>query len=156
MKERLTFGHGAHAAVPARALAATAELAHEPRPFRFTHLETWDWGWGGLLIFSILLFFRPQDQIAALGAMHVSDAAALVGLVAMVVINTSRREPIVRMTPELIGVLAFGGVLCITIPFSFWPTGSFAVLKDNYIQVALIFLLMVNTVTSPRRAERIC
>ena len=35
-QERLTFGHGAHGVVPARALAATPELAHEPKPFRFT------------------------------------------------------------------------------------------------------------------------
>ena len=29
-------------------------LAHEPKPVRFSRLETWAWGWGGLLIFSIL------------------------------------------------------------------------------------------------------
>ena len=46
-------------------------------------------------MFSILLFFRPQDQIAALGAMHVSDLAAIVGLVAMVFVNlaTARGSP---------------------------------------------------------------
>ena len=76
-QERLTFGHGAHAAVPQAVVAS--ELAHEPKPFRFTHLETWDWGWGGLLIFSILLFFRPQGDVAWLGRMHLSDLAAAVG-----------------------------------------------------------------------------
>ena len=154
--ERLTFGHGAHSAVPARAMAVTPELAHEPKPFRFTHIETWDWGWGGLLIFSILLFFRPQDQIAALGAMHVSDLAAIVGLVAMVLVNVGRREAPIRVTPEVIGVFALGFVILATTPFSIWPGGSFALFKDLYMQVALIFLLMVNTVTSPRRVERIC
>jgi O-antigen ligase len=157
-RERLTFGHGAHAAVPSQrsVIETAATLAHEPAPVRFSRLETWDWGWGGLLIFSILLFFRPQDQLAALGALHLSDAAAILGLVAMVVINTSKREPITRVTPELLGVFGFGLVILATIPTSHWMGGSLRVFTDMYIQVALIFMLMVNTVTSPRRVERIC
>jgi O-antigen ligase len=151
--ERLAFGHGTHAPVPA---AAAAALAHEPKPFRFTQLETWDWGWGGLLIFSILLFFRPQDQVTALGNAHLSEVAAIVGLTAMVVLNSKRREPLTRITPELLGVMGLAAVILITIPMSFWPTGSLNVFTEIYIKVALVFMLMVNTVTSPRRIERIC
>ena len=84
--ERLTFGHRIHGPVPARPVALAA-MADERQPFRFTHPETWDWGWGGLLIFSILLFFRPQDQITALGRAHISDLSAMIGLVAMVFVN---------------------------------------------------------------------
>jgi O-antigen ligase len=155
--ERLTFGHGLHAPVPSRAVVATAaELAHEPKPFSFTHLETWDWGWGGLLMFSILLFFRPQDQVRALGAVHISELAAMIGLVAMVALNAKRREPITRMTPELMGMLALTAVLLATVPTSFWPGGSLKVFTDLFSKVLLIFVLLVNTVTSPRRIERIC
>src|SRR4051812_29761275 len=153
--ERLTFGHGTHAPVPA-AIAAAAELAHEPKPFSFTHFETWDWGWGGLLIFSILLFFRPQDQVTALGNAHLSEVAAIVGLIAMMALHSKRREPLARITPEVVAVMGLGMVMLLTIPFSFWPGGSFGVFKEIYIKVALVFLLMVNTVTSPRRIERIC
>ena len=156
VRERLTFGHGGHGQVPARAMAAVSELAHEPKAFRFTHLDTWDWGWGGLLIFSILLFFRPQDQIAALGAMHMSDLAALIGLTAMVFVNLGRKEAPVRITPEVVAVFAIGLVILLTVPFSIWPGGSIKVFTDLFIQVALIFLLMVNTITSPKRIERIC
>ena len=153
--ERLTFGHGTHGAVPP-AIAAAAELAHEPKPFSFTHLETWDWGWGGLLLFSILLFFRPQDQVTALGNAHLSELSAIIGLIAMLALNSNRREPLTRMTPELGAVIGLGAVILFTVPTSFWPGGSFGVFKDLYIKVALVFLLMVNTVTSPRRVERIC
>lgn len=156
-RERLTFGHGAHAPVLSRdaGRVVAAELAHEPHLVRFNRIETWDWGWGGLLIFSILLFFRPQDTITALGQAHVSDLAAVVGLTAMAMLNLSRREPISRMPAELLGVLALGAVILGTVPFSFWPGGSLGVFTDYYMQVALIFLLMVNTITSPRRVERI-
>ena len=156
-RERLTFGHSTFGAVPSHATAeAAAVIAHEPPKVALLRLETWDWGWGGLLIFSILLFFRPQDTIALLGAAHVSDMAAIVGLVAMAVLNTSRREPLTRLTPELAGVLALGFVILGTAPFSFWPGGSVHVFTDLFMQVMLIYLLMVNTVTSPRRIERIC
>ena len=154
--ERLTFGHGAHGAVPARAMAVVPELAQEPKPFRLTHLDTWDWGWGGLLLFSILLFFRPQDQITALGQLHISDLAAMIGLTGMVFVNLGRREPLVRLTPEVIAVFGLGLVILLTLPFSIWPGGSMTVFTDLFMQVALIFLLMVNTITSPRRIERIC
>jgi O-antigen ligase len=156
--ERLTFGHGALAAVPARTTAAAAAaLAHEAGPVRLLRLETWDWGWGGLLMFSVLLFFRPQDQIfGALGELHLSDISAIIGLAGMLMVNLGRREPLFRMTPEVIGVFFIGLVILLTAPFSIWPGGAIGVLTDMYMQVMLIFLLMVNTVTSPKRVDRIC
>ncbi|MGH8722384.1 MAG: hypothetical protein ACREU4_10390, partial [Burkholderiales bacterium] len=153
--ERLTFGHGNLALVPSRIKVAAA-LAHEPQPVRLTRLDTWDWGWGGLLIFSILLFFRPQDQIAAVGALHVSDLSAAIGLGAMLFLNLSRGKPVTRMTPELAGVFALGGIILLTVPTSIWPGGSVSVFTDVYIKLALIYMLMVNAVTSPKRIERIC
>jgi O-antigen ligase len=153
--ERLTFGHGRLSSVPTRT-AAIEVLAHEPEKVRLLRLATWDWGWGGLLLFSILLFFRPQDQIAVVGAMHVSDISAIIGLGAMLLLRLSRGQSLTRVTPELIGVFALGGVILLTVPTSFWPGGSFHVFTDMYIKVALIFMLFVNTATSPRRIERIC
>jgi O-antigen ligase len=155
--ERLTFGHGALAAVPSRATAAAAALAHEAGPVRLLRMETWDWGWGGLLMFSVLLFFRPQDQIlGVLGELHLSDISAIIGLVGMLVVNLGRREPLFRMTPEVIGIFLLGFVILATAPFSIWPGGAVNVFTAMFMQVMLIFLLMVNTVTSPKRIDRLC
>jgi putative inorganic carbon (hco3(-)) transporter len=153
--ERLTFGHSSIARVVSNTKVVAA-LAHEPGPVRLTRIATWDWAWGGLLIFSVLLFFRPQDQIPALGALHISDLAAAIGLGAMIFLNLSRGEPITRMTPELAAVWAVGAVILFTVPTSVWPGGSVGVFLDQFLKVALIFMLMVNAVTSPRRIERIC
>jgi O-antigen ligase len=153
--ERLTFGHGSLGTVPSR-IKIAAELAHEPHPVRLTRIHTWDWAWGGLLIFSVLLFFRPQDQVALLGALHISDLAAAVGLGAMIFLNVSRGQAMTRMTPELAGVFAVGAVILLTVPTSIWPGGSVAVFTDMFLKVGLIFMLMVNAVTSPKRIERIC
>jgi O-antigen ligase len=155
-RERLAFGHGGLGSVQSRPAAALAALAHEPVPVRFSRIDTWDWAWGGLLIFSILLFFRPQDQFAALGVLHISDIAAAIGLTAMVALHAGRRQSLIRMTPELTAVFALGAIMLVGVPLSFWPGGSLAVFTSYYLQVSLIFLLMVNAVTSPARVERIC
>ena len=95
-RERLAFGHGSHRPVlPARAMAA--EAAREPQPVKLLHIDTWDWAWGGLLIFTVLLFLRPQDHIPALKNSNIADLAAFIGLAAMAGINMSRGRPLTRM-----------------------------------------------------------
>ena len=153
--ERLAFGHAAHGAVPRATATAAASIAREPEPVQLSRVETWDWGWGGLLFFTFLLFFRPQDQIAALDDSHIPDAAAIVGLLAMMFLNLSRGRPVSRVTPELIGMLALTVVVVGTIPSAFWITGAFNQFKNVFVPLLLIFVLTVNTVTSPRRIERL-
>ena len=153
-RERLTFGHGAHRAVPTRVVADASVRADDPGRVRLLRIDTWDWGWGGLLIFTVLLFFRPQDQIPGLKNAHLSDIAAVIGLIGMVTVNLARRQPIARMTPELLSMLALGLVVGLTIPMSFWPTGSLDVFVNLYLPILLIVTLMVNTITSPKRIER--
>jgi O-antigen ligase len=41
------------------------------------------------------------------------------------------------------------------VPFSFWPGGTVAVFTGMFLKVILIFMLMVNTMTSPKRLERL-
>ena len=82
-RERLTFGHGAHVPVPRVAAATAAALAHEATPVHLSRLETWDWAWGGLLLFTVLVFFRPQDQISLLANAHLANIAAIGGIAAM-------------------------------------------------------------------------
>jgi O-antigen ligase len=59
-----------------------------------------------------------------------------------------------RVTPELLGVAALGGVILASAPFSVWPGGAVATFTDLYVKVILIFVLMVNTLTTPRRLEQ--
>ena len=40
-------------------------------------------------------------------------------------------------------------------PFSIWIGGAIALFKDIYLKDMLIFLLMVNVLTSPKRIERL-
>jgi O-antigen ligase len=104
--------------------------------------------------FTALLYFRPQEQFPFLNPLHLAEIAALGALAAMIFGRLGRGLTVTRVTPELAGVVALGGAILLTAPFSVWPGGAIATFTDLYIKVILIFVLMVNTLTSPKRIEQ--
>jgi O-antigen ligase len=112
-----------------------------------------DWAYVGLLAFTALLFFRPQDLIIPLRMLHVAEIAAVFALGSLVFGRLGRGLPVTRVTPELAGVLAFAAVILITAPFGVWMGGSIGTFTELYAKVVLIFVLMVNTLDSPKRVE---
>jgi len=156
MSERLTFNYGTeHRAVerqkvdfdtafsPAHDVARTLD-----DPGRV------DWAWRGLLAFTFVLFFRPQDQLVVLAPFHLAELTAVFALTAMFVQRLRRGETIVPITPEFLGVAALGVVMLATIPFSIWKGGAFATFSDVYVKIVAIFILMVHALRSPKRIER--
>jgi O-antigen ligase len=113
--------------------------------------ERYDWDYLWMLAFTALLFFRPQDHFAALGALHLAELTAVAGLAAMAARRMSRGLPIAKINSEVVGVLALGAVILLTIPFSFWPGGSLTLFSDIYVKIILIFALMMSTLTTPKR-----
>ena len=162
MEERLVFGYGARRGdtqVPASAgrgvpesRPVPAQVAAAPEPRR--RRATTDWGYVGLLAFTAVLYTRPQDQLPGMSAIPFAEIAAIVGLGAMLFGRTSRGLPLTRITPELIAVGAFGFVILLTAPFSIWPGGSVKAFTDVFVKIFLIYLLMVNTLTTPERLHR--
>jgi O-antigen ligase len=116
--------------------------------------ERYDWDYLWMIAFTAVLFFRPQDHIPPLAALHLAELTAVAGLAAMAVRRMAAGLPIAKINPEVIGVLALGGVIVFTIPFSFWPGGSLALFSDVYVKIILIFALMVSTITTPRRLSQ--
>jgi hypothetical protein len=104
-------------------LAEHRRRSVEPRAraVHLTRIETWDWGWGGLLLFSLALFFRPQDQVAGLGNAHLSELAAIIGLTAMVFSQPLAAPADYARHTGVAGVFALWGVMLATVPTSLWP-----------------------------------
>jgi O-antigen ligase len=158
MSERLAFGygttgHGGDAPGPRRGSEARGPVeapvvAEEPVR------ERRDWAFTGLMVFTALLFFRPQDQLPFLNGLHLAEMAALAALGAMVSGRLGRGLSVTRITPELVGVVGMGVLILATAPFSVWPGGAVGTFTEMYVKVILIFLLMVNTLTSPKRIEQ--
>lgn len=120
-----------------------------------TKAEPRDWAFTWTLIFTGVLFLRPQDLIPPLEALHLAELSAMAGLIALITGRLARRQTLTRMTPEFAGVLALGGVILATAPFSIWFGGAVSVFTDLYLKVALVYLLAVNVIVSPKRVERL-
>ena len=140
----------APAAAPATAVASAFKRktrAGEPA-------EPRDWAFTWLLVFTAVLFFRPQDIFPPLAVLRLAEMTALAGLVALVVGRLARGQTITRITPEFVGVIALGGLILALAPFSIWFGGTVNVFTDQYAKVILVYLLAVNVIDSPKRLER--
>jgi O-antigen ligase len=153
-RERLTFRSGPHT-VPGRGfieanIAADRELSFATVP----HAPSRDWGYLGLLAFTAVLLIRPQDQVPALTPFHLAEVCAVLGIGPMLIQRLMHQQPVFRVTPETVGLLAFGAAILASVPFSIWPSGSLGVFTDMYLKVFVLFVLMTNTLTTRARLEQ--
>lgn len=114
-----------------------------------------DWAFTWLLVFTAVLFFRPQDIFPPLAVLRLAEMSAIAGLVALVFGRLSRGQTLTRMTPEFAGVIALGALILLLAPFSIWFGGTVGVFTDQYSKVILVYLLAVNVIDSPKRLERL-
>jgi putative inorganic carbon (hco3(-)) transporter len=147
-QERLAFSF--QATVPSRHAVAT-----EPTFATAPYSEPRDWGYTGLLLFTAVLMFRPQDDIPALAPLRIAEVCALIGIAPMVLHRLAHRLPVFRVTRETMGLFALGAVMLFTVPFSIWPGGAVTTFFETFFKVVVVFTLMMNTLTTPRRIERI-
>lgn len=150
-RERLTVNgaqrRSARSAAPAAALAAD--------PARAGRREYREWAYLGLLGFTAVLFIRPQDTLRPLEFLHLAELFGVLAVLALFFDRMGRREAPLKLNTDVFGVFAFGVVIAATIPFSFWPGGSFAVLSDAYVKIFVVFTLLVSTLTSAARVAEI-
>jgi O-antigen ligase len=163
MTDRLAFGGGLGGWRPRRRPATprtasptahVGERAALPRAQAAGAEAGADWAWRGLLGFTLVLFLRPQDQLPLLAVLRLAEIFAIVGLAGMVLGRLSRGDSPFPVTPEVIGLLAFGGAMVIGVPFSFWPGGSVKVIVEIYLKVLVIVMLMIHALDRPQRLSR--
>src|SRR5258706_6355931 len=154
MNERLAFNFG-RGTVPAQHVIDAA-LAADAKPTFATsaYAEPRDWGYRGLLAFTAVLLLRPQDRFPVLNPLHIAEICAFIGIGPMLLHRITRRLPVFRMTPETMALIAFAGVILATAPFSIWPGGVAEVFYD-YLKIVVVFVLMLNTLTTPKRLEQL-
>jgi O-antigen ligase len=137
------------AARPVPVVDAAESRVADPRQERDRTAFTWT------VVFTAVIFLRPQDIVPPLEFLHLAELSAIVGLGSLVLGRLRRGEPVARWTPELVGVLVLGAIVLLTAPFSIWISGSIGVFTDMYAKVILIYLLAVNVLDSPNRLERL-
>ena len=152
--ERLAFNYGP-GRVPGRANGTATPRDAAPTFATAVYAEPRDWGYVGLLAFTAVLLLRPQDQITGLTSLHLAEICAFVGIGPMLLHRFARRLPVFRVTPETMGLVCFGVVILATAPFSIWPGGAFGLFFDSYLKIVIVFVLMMNTLTTPKRLEQL-
>jgi len=104
----------------------------------------------GLLLFTILLYLRP-NEILPIGGFPVVRIVAVVTLASFFIERMMDGRPLPLMPRPFKYLLILGILMVLSIPIGLDPAGSFAGFTDVFLKIVLIFLLTINVVNSFRR-----
>jgi putative inorganic carbon (HCO3(-)) transporter len=104
-----------------------------------------------LVAFTAILLLTPQTVIPVLKTLRIALAAGGLAIGAHVLDATLRRRPVLPASPEVVTALALLLWAVLTVPFSFWPGGSVALLSDQYLKALVFFWLIAALVTTRAR-----
>ena len=150
--ERLAFGGGLGAVGPTQTQTSPAVA---DRSVLDAAAEMRDRvAYRALLAFTLILFVRPQDTIRVLEPLHLAEVLGTFAILALVIGRLNRGVPVIKMSLELVSVVAFAGLMLAFAPFSIWPGGAVSVVTDLFSKVVVVFVLILNTLTTRDRFER--
>jgi probable O-glycosylation ligase (exosortase A-associated) len=104
-----------------------------------------------LVAFTAILLLTPQTLIPALKTLRIALLAACLAIVVHMFDAAKRHQPAIPLCPEIVTTLALLCWTVLTIPFSFWPGGSVALLTDQYLKTIVFFWLIATLVTTRAR-----
>jgi probable O-glycosylation ligase (exosortase A-associated) len=104
-----------------------------------------------LVAFTGILLLAPQTVIPALKTLRIALIAGGLAIVAHMFDSTLRRRPILAASPEVATVVMLLVWAVLTIPLSYWPSGSVALLSDQYIKAIVFFWLIAALITTRER-----
>jgi putative inorganic carbon (HCO3(-)) transporter len=108
-----------------------------------------------LVLFTCVLLLSPQAWFPVLKVIRIAFLAGGIAMAAHVFERTAHKQPITPMAPEIGIALALILWSMITIPLSYWPTGSLRLLTDQYLKAIAFFWLLATIITTPRRVRAI-
>jgi len=104
-----------------------------------------------LVAFTAILLLTPQTVIPVLKTLRIALAAGGLAIAAHLFDATLRRRPVLPASPEVVTALALLLWAVLTVPFSYWPGGSVALMSDQYLKALVFFWLIAALVTTRRR-----
>lgn len=106
--------------------------------------------YAGLLVFTVLLYLRPNEWLP-IGTFPIVRIVALAALAAFFVEQISEGRPFSIMPREFKYLLILGGLMILGMPMGLNLSDSFGKFSEEFLRVFLIFMLTINVVTSFRR-----
>jgi putative inorganic carbon (HCO3(-)) transporter len=104
----------------------------------------------GLILFTILLYLRPNDLLP-IGTFPVVKILTIGTLLAFFWERIGQAGPLSVMPRPFRYLLIVNVLAIISIPLGLDPSVSFAAFTDSFLKILLIFVLIINVVTSFRR-----
>jgi hypothetical protein len=117
-----------------------------PRPASGAHSVAY----AGLILFTVLLYLRPNDLLP-IGTFPIVKIMTIATLLIYFGERLVLGGPLSIMPRPFKYLLALGILVVVSIPFGLDPANSFTAFTDVFLKTLLIFLLMINVVTSFRR-----
>jgi hypothetical protein len=106
--------------------------------------------YAGLILFTVLLYVRPNDLLP-IGTFPIVKIMTIGTLAAFFVERLLMGGSLSVMPRPFKYLLALAGFVVASIPFGLDPSNSFTAFTDVFLKTLLVFLLMINVVTSFRR-----
>jgi O-antigen ligase len=106
----------------------------------------------GMVLFMISYYFRPEDWTSAARFLPLATLGGGIALLGFVI--TAAQNGGLRRTREVPLLLFFLFWFMLLVPFSNWPGGSFKVLQDYIWKIAILSIVFLNVIDSPRRLRR--
>jgi hypothetical protein len=119
-------------------------------PIRSTFAGRHEIAYRGLILFTILLYLRPNDLLP-IGTFPVVKILTIGTLAIFFFDRLGQGGPLSIMPQPFRYLLVLNVLAVISIPMGLDPSASFAAFTDLFLKILLIFLLMINVVTSFRR-----
>jgi probable O-glycosylation ligase (exosortase A-associated) len=104
-----------------------------------------------LVAFTGILLLTPQSVIPVLKTLRIALVAGGLAIAAHMFDSTLRRRPILPAFPEVVTALTLLIWAVLTVPFSYWPGGSVALLADQYLKAMVFFWLIAALITTRTR-----
>jgi probable O-glycosylation ligase (exosortase A-associated) len=108
-----------------------------------------------MMVFTCVLLVAPQTFVPGLSALRVALLTVVVAVATYVHYQVSRGRPLTIWPREMKLTLWLVAWAFVTVPFAIWPGGSWALLTDLYLKTLVIYWLLTNTVTTPRRLRQV-
>jgi hypothetical protein len=104
-----------------------------------------------MVVFTVILLLSPQTWFPILGKLRLAFLAAGAAAALLLWKRWKGRESLLKLTPEMVAAMILLAWIVLTLPLSYWPGGSVAILTDLYIKALLAFWLLANIVTTVDR-----
>ena len=107
------------------------------------------------MTFTFIIIIAPQTFFPGLASFRIALLTAAVAIITYSVDRYANHQPLTLWGREMRVTACLVGWAVLTIPFSYWPGGSVALLLDQYYKTLVIFWLLSNVVNTLRRLRLI-